>query len=119
MRPVCRLPPWSWISSTALIRFIWGIYRYLRWPDLEVILAGDPAVCRTCGYAAVSTAASTKAAPRRRRPKPTFTCCPADMLAYYGYPVEVLSIDGRTAEQVADAVVGLICDRMGTASPSD
>ena len=26
--------------------FIWGIYRYMRWPDLAVILAGDPALCR-------------------------------------------------------------------------
>jgi hypothetical protein len=39
----------------------------------------------------------------------------ADLLTVYGYPIEVLSIGDRTADQVADAVVGLIQDRMTTA----
>jgi dTMP kinase len=26
--------------------FVWSIYRYLIWPDLAIVLTGDPAVCR-------------------------------------------------------------------------
>ncbi len=39
--------------------FIWGIYRYLRWPDVAVILTGDPAIFR-----------ARVAAPRRLQPLP-------------------------------------------------
>jgi dTMP kinase len=95
--------------------FIWSIYRYLRWPDLAVILIGDPAVCRAraAGRGLYSRfqeggadAAKTEAALYARS---------ADLLTGCGYPIEVLSIGDRTADQVADAVVGLIQDRMTTA----
>jgi len=95
--------------------FIWGIYRYLRWPDLAVILTGDPAVCRARaagrglysrfhegGAAATTTEAALYASS-------------ADLLTGYGYPIEVLGIVDRTAEQVAGTVLGLIQDRMTTA----
>jgi dTMP kinase len=94
--------------------FIWGIYRYLRWPDLAVILTGDPAVCRerATGRGLYSrfhdggaAAAETEAVLYART---------AVLLAGYGYPVEILSIGDRSAEQVADAVLGLIRDRMTT-----
>lgn len=49
--------------------FIWGIYRYMRWPDLAATRrcaahARQPAAC---------TAAFTRAAPPRGRPKPPST----------------------------------------------
>jgi dTMP kinase len=86
--------------------FIWGIYRYLRWPDLAVILTGDPAVCRARAagrglysrfHEGGAAAAATEAALYGRS---------ADLLTSYGYPVEVLGIGDRTAEQVAGTVVG-------------
>ena len=99
--------------------FIWGIYRYLRWPDLAVILTGDPAVCRARAagrglysrfHEGGAAAAKTEAALYARS---------ADLLAGYGYPITVLSIGDRTADQVASAVVGLIQDRMTTTRTSD
>jgi dTMP kinase len=99
--------------------FIWGIYRYLRWPDLALILTGDPAVCRARAagrglysrfHEGDADAAATEAA---------LYAGSADLLTGYGYPIEVLRIGDRTADQVGDAVLGLIEDRMTTAGTSD
>ncbi len=98
----------------AAPEFIWSIYRYLRWPDVAVILTGDPAVCRarTAGRGVYSRfheggtdAGKSEAALYARS---------AYLLAEYGYPIAILAIDDRTAEQVAGAVLGLIQDRMTT-----
>ncbi len=95
--------------------FIWSIYRYMRWPELAVILTGDPAVCRRRAadrglysrfHDGGAVAATTEAALYAR------TC---DLLTYYGYPIEVLDIDNHTAEQVTDSVLQLIEDRLTTA----
>jgi dTMP kinase len=99
--------------------FIWGIYRYLRWPDLAVILAGDPAVCRARAadrglysrfHEGGADAATTEAA---------LYADTADLLTGYGYPIEILRIGDRTADQVADAVLGLIQDRMTATGSND
>lgn len=99
--------------------FIWSIYRYLRWADLAVILSGDPAVCRARAvgrglysrfHEGGTDAATTEAA---------LYASSADLLIGYGYPIEVLRIGDRTAEQVADAVLRLIENRMTTAHASD
>lgn len=95
--------------------FIWNIYRYMRWPDLAMILTGDPAVCRRRAadrgiysrfHDGGAVAATTEAALYAR------TC---DLLTRYGYPIEVLDIDDHTAEQVAGGVLQLIKDRLTTA----
>jgi dTMP kinase len=99
--------------------FIWGIYRYLRWPDLALILTGDPAVCRARAagrglysrfHEGGADAAATEAA---------LCASSADLLTGYGYPIEILRIGDRTADQVGDAVLGLIEDRMTTVGTSD
>lgn len=95
--------------------FIWSIYRYMRWPDLAVVLTEDPAVCRrrAAGRGLYSrfhesdvVAATTEAALYAR------VC---DLLTYYGYPIEVLDIDNHTAEHVTNSVLQLIGDRLTTA----
>jgi dTMP kinase len=95
--------------------FIWGIYQYLRWPDLAVILTGDPAVCRARAagrglysrfHEGGAAAAKTEAALYDRS---------AELLSGYGYAIEILSIGDRTAEQVAGMMLGLIQDRMTAA----
>lgn len=94
--------------------FIWGIYQYLRWPDLAVILTGDPAVCRArtavrgvySRFHEGGTGAATAEAA-------LYASC-AGLLAGRGYPVSILAIGDRTAAQVADAVIGLIENRMTT-----
>jgi dTMP kinase len=94
--------------------FIWSIYRYLRWPDVAIILTGDPAVCRARAadrgiysrfHEGGTDAGQFEAALYARS---------ADLLAGYGYPIAILAIGDRTAEQVAGAVLGLIQDRMTT-----
>lgn len=94
--------------------FIWSIYRYLRWPDLAVILTGDPALCRARAadrglysrfHEGGAGAGESEAALYARS---------ASLLASYGYPVEILAIGDRTAQQVGDAVLGLIQDRIAT-----
>jgi dTMP kinase len=93
-------------------RFIWEIYRYLRWPDVAVMLTGDPALCRARAasrgvysrfHDGGITAGETEAA--------LYARC-AKELASQGYPVRVMAIGDRSAAQVADAVSGLIQDRM-------
>ena len=95
--------------------FIWSIYRYMRWPDLAVILSGNPAVCRRRAadrglysrfHDGGAIAAAAEAALYAR------TC---DLLTCYGYPIEVIDIENRTAEQVADNVLQFIEDRLTTA----
>jgi dTMP kinase len=94
--------------------FIWGIYRYLRWPDLAVILAGDPALCRSRAARRGLYSRFHEGGTWAPKTEADFYARAADLLAGYGYPVEVLSIADRTAEQVADAVLRLIRDRMTT-----
>jgi dTMP kinase len=94
--------------------FIWSIYRYLRWPDVAIILTGDPAVCRARAadrgvysrfHEGGADAGKSEAALYDRS---------AGLLAGYGYPIAILAIGDRTAEQVAGDMIGLIQDRMIT-----
>jgi dTMP kinase len=98
--------------------FIWGIYRYLRWPDLAVILTGDPAVCRARAAARGIYSRFQEGGPCAAQTEAALYARGASLLAGYGYPVETLSTRGRTAEQVADAVLGLIQARMTTPAPA-
>lgn len=99
--------------------FIWGIYRYLRWPDLAIILTGDPTVCRARAAGRGLYSRFHEGGAEAARTEAALYARSAGLLAGYGYPVEVLGIGDRAAEQVAGAVVGLICDRMITPAPSD
>lgn len=94
--------------------FIWAIYQHLRWPDLAVILTGDPAVCRSRAARRGIYSRFHEGGIAAAHTQADFYARAAGLLAGYGYPVEVLSIADRTAEQVADAVLGLIRDRITT-----
>jgi dTMP kinase len=96
--------------------FIWDIYRYLRWPDLSVILTGDPAVCRARAAArGLYSRFHEGGAAAGEAEAALYTRC-ADLLAGYGYPISVLAIGGHTAAEVADRVAGLIENGMTTRS---
>ena len=92
--------------------FVWSLYRSLGWPDLAVVLAGDPAVSHARarqrgGYsrfhegdiaAAEAEASLFKSA--------------AAMLARLGYPVEVIPVRDDSANEVAAQVTAVIRSRM-------
>jgi dTMP kinase len=95
--------------------FIWGLYRYLRWPDLAVILTGDPAVCRTRAARRGLYSRFHEGGTSAGKTEAALYACAVSQLASYGYPVEILCTRDRTAEQVTGAVLRLIQDRMTTA----
>jgi dTMP kinase len=92
--------------------FVWSLYRSLGWPDLAVILAGDPPVsharARRRGvysrfHEGGLAAAEAEASLYERA---------AAMLAGLGYPVEVIAAGDQSAEAVAGQVTALICGRL-------
>jgi dTMP kinase len=94
--------------------FIWGIYRYLRWPDVAVILTGDPAVCRARAFQRGIYSRFQEGGTEAGEAEAALYARYAGLLAGYGYPVSVLAIGDRTADQIADAVAALIETRMTT-----
>lgn len=88
--------------------FVWMIYRRLRWPDLAVILRGDPATCRS--------RAQRRGLYSRFHEDRTVTAqaeaCLYDraaaLLASHGYPVHVLPAGDHGAREVAAQVTALI-----------
>ena len=94
--------------------FIWGIYRYLRWPDVAVILTGDPAVCRARAAGRGVYSRFHEGGTDAGKSEAALYARSAGLLVGYGYPIAILAIGDRTAEQVAGAVLGLIQDRMTT-----
>ncbi len=95
--------------------FIWGIYRYMRWPDLAVILAGDPALCRARAAARGVYSRFHQGGTSAGQAEAALYVSTAGQLAGYGYPIQIVPVGDRTAAQVADAVAGLVRDRMTTA----
>jgi dTMP kinase len=94
--------------------FIWSIYRYLRWPDLAVILTGDPALCRARAADRGLHSRFHEGGVEAGKREAALYVRSAGLLAGYGYPIEILAIGDRTAEQVGTAVLGLIQDCMTT-----
>jgi dTMP kinase len=92
--------------------FIWGIYRYMRWPDLAVILTGDPALCRARAAARGVYSRFHQGGISAGETEAALYASTANQLADYGYPIQIVSIGDQTAAQVADAVTRLIRDRM-------
>ncbi|HVB44410.1 MAG TPA: hypothetical protein VNF47_17160 [Streptosporangiaceae bacterium] len=99
--------------------FIWCIYRYMRWPDLAIILTGDPAVCRERAAARGIYSRFHEGGAGAGKSEAALCASVVGRLAGYGCPVEVLEIGDRSAEQVGGAVLGLIKDDMTTTVPSD
>lgn len=92
--------------------FVWSIYRSLGWPDLAVMLAGDPLVsharARRRGvysrfHEGGLAVAEAEASLYERA---------ATMLAGLGYPVEVITVGDQSAEAVAGQVTALIRGRL-------
>lgn len=88
--------------------FIWGIYRYLRWPDVAVILTGDPAVCRARAVQRGIYSRFQEGGTEAGETEAALYARCAGLVAGYGYPVAVLAIGDRSAAQVADVVAALI-----------
>jgi dTMP kinase len=88
--------------------FIWGIYRYLRWPDVAVILTGDPAVCRARAVQRGIYSRFQEGGTEAGEAEAALYARCAGLVAGYGYPVAVLAIGDRSAAQVADVVAALI-----------
>jgi dTMP kinase len=95
--------------------FIWDIYRYMRWPDLAVILTGDPALCRTRAAARGVYSRFHQGGTPAGTTEAALYASTAGQLAGYGYPIQIVPIGDSTAKQVADTVDALIRDRMTTA----
>jgi dTMP kinase len=94
--------------------FIWSIYRYLRWPDVAIILTGDPAVCRVRAAGRGVYSRFHEGGTDAGKSEAALYARSAGMLAGHGYPIVILAIGDHTAEQVAGAVLDLIQDRMTT-----
>jgi len=95
--------------------FIWGIYRYMRWPDLAVILTGDPALCRARAAARGVYSRFHQGGTPAGDAEAALYASTAGQLAGHGYPIQIVPIGDQTAAQVADAVAGLVRYRMTTA----
>lgn len=94
--------------------FIWSIYRYMRWPDVAVILTGDPAVCRARALDRGVYSRFHEGGADAGRFESALYARSADLLTAFGYPIATLAIGDRTAEQVAGAVLGLIQHRLAS-----
>jgi dTMP kinase len=92
--------------------FVWSLYRSLGWPDLAVMLAGDPPVSHARAqrrgvysrfHEGGLAAAEAEASLYERA---------AAMLAGLGYPVEVITVGDQSADEVAAQVSALIRGRV-------
>jgi len=92
--------------------FIWSIYRYLRWPDVAIMLTGDPALCRARAAARGAYSRYHEGGTEAGESEAALYERSADLLTGYGYPIATLAIGDRTAQQVAGAVLDLIHDHM-------
>lgn len=94
--------------------FVWSIYRLLGWPDLAVVLTGDPATCRTRAkrrglYSRFHEGGLTAA-----KAEASLYASATALLASHGYPVVTVPIGNLSAAQVADTVLALIRSMMSS-----
>jgi dTMP kinase len=88
--------------------FVWTIYRYMRWPALAIILAGDPAECQARVTTRGSYSRFHHGGITARRQEAARYEQVARMLTDRGYPVEVIDTSDRSVQQVADIVLARI-----------
>jgi dTMP kinase len=98
--------------------FIWGIYRYLGWPDLAVILAGDPATCRARAVRRGTYSRFHEGGITAAKAEAALYASTAELLAGHGYPIHAVPVGDRSAEQVADTVTTLIQELMTSPAPA-
>lgn len=94
--------------------YLWNIYRYLAWPDLAIVLTGDPAICRARAARRGIYSRFHEGGTRAGETEAAFYASTAAMLADYGYPIHIVQIHDQTADQVSEIVIGLIYDHMAT-----
>ncbi len=94
--------------------FVWGIYRHLSWPDLAIILTGDPAVCRTRARRRGLYSRFHDGGVHAAEAEASLYASATAMLAARGYPVRTISIGDRSAEEVAASVTALITERVNS-----
>ena len=92
--------------------FIWSIYRYLGWPDLAVVLTGDPATCRARAELRGLSGRFHQGGITAAEVEASRYASTSAMLADCGYPIATVPIGDLNAEDVADAVTALIRERM-------
>lgn len=88
--------------------FVWGIYRYLRWPDLAVILTGDPALCRDRARRRGLYSRFHEGGEQAARAEANLYETAAATLADRGFPVLALAIGDRPADDIAATVTAYI-----------
>lgn len=98
--------------------FVWNIYRYLTWPDLAIVLTGDPAVCRARAARRGLYSRFHEGGTRAAETEAALYASTAAMLTNYGYPIQMVQVRDQNADQVSETVTGLIRERM-TGSPTN
>jgi dTMP kinase len=98
--------------------FVWGIYRYLTWPDLAIVLVGDPVLCRARAAKRGLYSRFHEGGSRAAETEAALYASTAAMLTDYGYPIQIVQIGDQTADQVSETVTGLIRERMPGARTS-
>lgn len=94
--------------------FIWGIYQYLPWPDLAIILVGDPATCRARAAARGTYGRFHEGGTATGEAEASLYTSTAALLARSGYPITTVPVGDDSASQVTDALMLLIGGLMGT-----
>jgi dTMP kinase len=92
--------------------FVWGLYRSLGWPDLAVILAGDPPVSHARAQRRGVYSRFHEGGLAAAEAEASLYEGTAAMLAGLGYPVQIITVGDRSAGAVAAQVSALILSRM-------
>lgn len=92
--------------------FVWSLYRSLGWPDLAVMLAGDPAVSHARAQRRGVYSRFHEGGLAAAEAEASLYEWATAMLASLGYPVEIITIGDQSANDVAEQVSALIRGRM-------
>lgn len=92
--------------------FVWSLYRSLGWPDLAVMLAGDPAVSHARAQRRGVYSRFHEGGLAAAEAEASLYDRAAAMLAGLGYPVQIITVGDLSAGDVAGQVSALIRDRM-------
>jgi dTMP kinase len=92
--------------------FIWGIYSFLAWPDLAIVLAGDPPTCRARAERRGVYSRFHEGGAAAAEAEAALYANSAAVLVGRGYPVVVVPIGDLSADDVAGTVTTLVRERL-------
>lgn len=92
--------------------FVWSLYRSLGWPDLAVMLAGDPLVSHARAQRRGVYSRFHEGGLAAAEAEASLYEKAAVMLAGFGYPVVIITVGDQSADDVAARVSALIRGRM-------